>query len=305
MLMNDEKTKYRGSLLHMIFKWQLPTAMLCLLCGALVAVLHHFDYLPAWLQFPSFPLAVIGGALGIFVSFRTNSCYQRWWEGRKLWGRLINTSRHVCTQALAYLPEAEAREAVHRQIAYVHALRCGLREQDPFEDSFIKNSMSAEELEILPGSTNLNHALINRQMRLFMRLNQDDTLNDFRLSDLDESMRHLLDIQGGAERIKKTPFPPAYGFLAIRLTQLYAILLPLCLVSDVSFWVIPANLLICMAFQLINEVGRALENPFTMFWPALPLSAMSITIERNLRQALGEAEIPDAQERTNHNRVLM
>jgi putative membrane protein len=165
--------------------------------------------------------------------------------------------------------------------------------------------MSAEELEILPGSTNLNHALINRQMRLFMRLNQDDTLNDFRLSDLDESMRHLLDIQGGAERIKKTPFPPAYGFLAIRLTQLYAILLPLCLVSDVSFWVIPANLLICMAFQLINEVGRALENPFTMFWPALPLSAMSITIERNLRQALGEAEIPDAQERTNHNRVLM
>ena len=305
MLMNDAKTQYRGSLLHMIFKWQLPTAILCLSSGALVAVLKHFDYLPHWLQFPSFPLAVIGGALGIFVSFRTNSCYQRWWEGRKLWGRLINTSRHVCTQALAYLPEAEARETVHRQIAYVHALRCGLREQDPFEDAFIKSSMSAEELEVLPGSTNLNHALINRQMKLFMRLNQDETLNDFRLSDLDESMRHLLDIQGGAERIKKTPFPPAYGFLAIRITQLYAILLPLCLVDQVSFWVIPANLFICMAFQLINEVGRALENPFTMFWPALPLSAMSITIERNLRQALGETEIPDAQQRTNHNRVLM
>ena len=165
--------------------------------------------------------------------------------------------------------------------------------------------MSAEELEVLPGSTNLNHALINRQMKLFMRLHQEEKLNDFRLSDLDESMRHLLDIQGGAERIKKTPFPPAYGFLAIRLTQLYAILLPLCLVDQVSFWVIPANLFICMAFQLINEVGRALENPFTMFWPALPLSAMSITIERNLRQALGETELPAPQQRSNQNRVLM
>ena len=60
-----------------------------------------------------------------------------------------------------------------------------------------------------------------------------------------------------------------------------------------------------MAFQLINEVGRILENPFTMFWPALPLSAMSLTIERNLRQALGETDIPKPQPRINKNRVLM
>jgi ion channel-forming bestrophin family protein len=67
------------------------------------------------------------------------------------------------------------------------------------------------------------------------------------------------------------------------------------------------NLIICMGFQLINEVGRVLENPFTSFWPALPLSAMSLTIERNLLQALGDTDIPDGQqaENTPSGMVLM
>ena len=92
-------------------------------------------------------------------------------------------------------------------------------------------------------------------------MNAADKLNNFRMSDCDETIRHLLDIQGGAERIKKTPFPPVYGFVATRLTQLYACILPFCLVDQITFWVIPANLVICMSFQLINEVGRVLENP--------------------------------------------
>ena len=120
-------------------------------------------------------------------------------------------------------------------------------------------------------------------------------ITDFWLSDIDESIRHLLDIQGGAERIKKTPLPPIYGFIATRITQMLAILLPLCLVDQIGWWIIPVNLIICMVFQLINDVGRVLENPFTTNWPALPLSAMSLTIERNLRQALGESDLPEPE----------
>ena len=75
------------------------------------------------------PVAVVGGAIGIFVSFRTNSAYDRWWEGRKLWGQLVNSSRHFCSQVLVYLPPGPAGpsplqvELIRRQIAYVHALR--------------------------------------------------------------------------------------------------------------------------------------------------------------------------------------
>ena len=296
MFVSDQKGRYGGSIIYMMFFWQRTTAVLCVLVSTLIAVIHGFGYLPTWMHFPSFPLAVVGGALGIFISFRTNSAYQRWWEGRKLWGRLINTSRHVCTQAITYLPKESAEETVLRQCAYVHALRTGLRDEDAFADEHILRNMQPEEVDGLPGSTNLNHALLNRHMALFKQHHTDRHITDFQLSDFDESVRHLLDIQGGAERIKKTPFPPVYGFLATRLTQIYAILLPLVLVDTVSYWVIPANLVICMAFQLINEVGRTLENPFTTFWPALPLSAMSLTIERNLRQALGQTELPPAEE---------
>jgi putative membrane protein len=277
----------------------------CLFIATLVFLLSYFGLISKTFAIPSFPLAVMGGALGIFVSFRTNSCYQRWWEGRKLWGRLINTSRHICTQAIAYLPEEQAQETVYRQIAYVHALRCGLRNENAFEDEHIKRNLTKEEMSLLPGSTNLNHALLNRHMALFAHLNQEEVVNHFRLSDLDETVRHLLDIQGGAERIKKTPFPPIYGYLATRITQVYAALLPICLVNLLGIWIIPFNLVICMAFQLINEVGRTLENPFTHFYPALPLSAMSLTIERNLRQALGETDLPEGQKPIMNGRILM
>jgi len=303
MFLTDESGRYGGSFLYMMFAWQRTTAALCVVGSAAVATAHHFELLHPSLDFPTFPLAVVGGALGIFVSFRTNSAYQRWWEGRKLWGRLINTSRHLCTQAIAYLPEAEARATVLRQVAYVHALRCGLRHEDPFTDAHLVRSMDPKDHAELQGSTNLNHALINRHMATFVGLNRAGTIDHFWLSDLDESLRHLLDIQGGTERINKTPFPPAYGFLATRLTQMYACVLPFCLVEQLHFWVIPVTLLICMSFQLINEVGRVLENPFTNFWPALPLSAMSLTIERNLRQALGETELPPAEAPITRGRV--
>ena len=295
MFLNSKDQPYRASIFHIFWKWQKKAFFLFLLTGLGVALLHHLEYLPKSEAFPSFPLGVIGGALGIFVSFRSNSAYQRWWEGRKLWGRLINTSRHLCTQAVAYLPTAEAREAVYRQITYVHALRCGLRGQPLHMDDHLLRSVNPAELERLKAATNPNHTLLNAQMKSFVECQKAGQISEFMLSDLDNSVRQLLDIQGGSERIKKTPFPPAYGFLATQLTTLYSILLPLCLVYQLEWWVIPINLVICMAFQMINEVGRVLENPFEDIWPALALNAMSLTIERNLRQALGEDELPDPE----------
>ena len=291
MILNNPARPYRASFYTLLFQWQRKTALWCLLTSTLVAGLAHLGHLSG-IGFPSFPLGVFGGALGIFVSFRTNSAYQRWWEGRKLWGRLINTSRHISSQSIAYLPEEDARRAVHRHVAYVHALRCVLRDQDPQEDQHFCRTLDEAQRAPFKGATNVNHALLLAQLRDFFALRKQGEITEFILSDLDESLRHLLDIQGGCERIKKTPFPPLYGHLASRMTQLYALIFPLCVVAEIGWFTIPATLLICMAFQLINEVGRVLENPFTTHWPALPLSSMSLTIERNIRQALGEEELP-------------
>jgi putative membrane protein len=255
---------------------------------------------------PVTPVAVVGGAIGIFVSFRTNSAYDRWWEGRKLWGRMINVSRHFTSQVLTYLP-AEQRdlqvEVLHRHAAYVHTLRCLLRKQNPVKDDEVLALVSDDERDTIPDESNATHYLLHRTQVALVEAANGGHIDGHRLESLDRSLFEMLSIQGGCERIKKTPMPRGYGFMAELLVEAYAWLLPLALVQEMGVLVIPTTALVCLSFALISEAGRVLEDPFTMFWNGLPLSAMSRGIERDLRRRLGE-ELPPALQ-PDANGVLM
>ncbi len=301
----------QGSFARVVLLWQWRSTLFFALSAVVVVGAHElFPRIRDYLELPTLPLAVVGAALGIFVSFRTNQAYDRWWEGRKLWGRMINTSRHWTTQVMAYLSgeraaaSAEQRRLVLRHVTYVHALRCLLRQQDPFEDPDFRAHLEPDE-DALRGESNLTHALLQRQLDDLVELNRGGALDDFRLQSMDESIRHLLDIQGGCERIKKTPVPPIYGLLSTRIVQFYAFLFPLGVVHDLGWWAVPINLLVCTAFSLIAEAGRVLEDPFTMFFNGLPLSAISRMIEVNVRQRLGDDDLPPLLEPTGSYAVLM
>ncbi|MFN3202519.1 MAG: bestrophin family protein [Bradymonadia bacterium] len=289
----------RGSVLKLLaWQWKL---CLMLALGALIPIVlvKFLDVDATDITLPTLPLTVVGAALGIFVSFRTNSAYDRWWEGRKLWGRLINVSRHLSTQIMCYAG-AKARpvpeQVVRRHIAYVHTLRCLLRKQDPFTDENVVAYLTAEERRTMTGETNLTHALLHRQMATVVQLSHDGHLDAMQVASLDESIRVLLDVQGGCERIKKTPLPRGYGFIAGWLIKAYGFLFPLAVVGQLGWLTIPANMLVGLGFGLISEAGRVLEDPFTLYWNGLPLSDMSRTIERNLLQRLDEVpELPPAQ----------
>ena len=291
---------------RVVFLWQWKFTVFFVLAGLLVtASVEVWDL--RFLELPTMPLAVVGAALGIFVSFRTNQAYDRWWEGRKLWGRMINESRHWASQATKYLDEEGLRtRLVHRHAAYVHALRCLLRQQDPFEDEDFMARIAAvgDELAALREESNLTHALLDRQLGELVEQNRAGALNDLRLQSMDDTLRELINIQGGCERIKKTPMPPLYGLLADRLVEFYAVMFPLALVEELGWWTVPLNLLVCTAFSLIAEAGRVLEDPFTMFYNGLPLSAISRMIEVNTRQRLGETELPPML-KANEQGVLM
>ena len=287
---------------RVVLFWQWRNTLYFTAMGSAVVAAH--ELLDArHVALPTLPLAVVGAALGIFVSFRTNSAYDRWWEGRKLWGRMINESRHWASQVAAYVgDEATRRALIHRHAAYVHALRCLLRGQDPFADEEVARLI--EDDPALRKESNLTHALLSRQLDALVALEAQGALNPFRLASMDTTLRELINIQGGCERIKKTPMPPLYALLATRLVQFYGILFPLAVVRDLGWWTIPVNLLVCIAFALIAEAGRVLEDPFTMFYNGLPLSAMSRMIEVNVRQRLGEAGLPPMLE-PNAQGVLM
>jgi len=281
----------KGSVLGLL-KWQWKFMLFATLTSTAICVAHiHFEL--TWLKLPSFPLAVVGAALGIFVSFRTNSSYDRWWEGRKLWGRMINTSRHITLEAKQYLHGDDAKRAVtRRHIAYVHTLRASLREQALLDDEHIVAYLDDDEKELFKTTSNGCNRLLERQMAVFTQQANDGHIDAFRLQSLDESIRHLLDIQGGCERIKKTPLPRIYGFFAERMIQWFSGLVPLALVPEMGWWAIPVAILVAFGFKMISETGRVLEDPFNMFWNGLPLSTISRMIEINVLDLMDETDLP-------------
>jgi putative membrane protein len=284
----------RGSVLSLL-AWQWKAVVVFVLVSVGMALVHFHVHPGA--KLPALPLAVVGGALGIFVSFRTNSAYARWWEGRQLWGKLVNVSRVFCSQALAYLPpdgegRAVAVRMIRRHIAYVHALRAVLRVQDAMTDADVVAFLSEDEKSALRGESNINHALCHRNVEDVALALRKGWIDSNQLLAFDESLRTVMDVQGGCERIKKTPLPRGYAFIAERLIYAFSVLLPLATIAELGWWVVPVNTLVCLSFMLINETGRVLEDPFTMFWNGLPLMALSRTIEVNLRQRLGETDLP-------------
>jgi putative membrane protein len=290
---------YKGSILG-ILRWQWKAVTLYAAASTAVVLLDKFLDIE-FLYLPTMPLAVIGAALGIFTSFRTNSAYDRWWEGRKLWGLLINVSRHFCTEVISYVlnkggpNHARGDRLVRRHVAYVHTLRCLLRKQDPLKDDKVLEHLLPDEVESLRGESNMTHAILQIQANELVALCDEEVIDEFRLQSLDTTIARLLDIQGGCERIKKTPFPAGYTIMAELLVKVFAFLLPLGLVMQLHWLTVPITVMVCLAFELISEVGRVLEDPFTTFYPALPLTAMSTTIETNLRQRLGDTELPEPE----------
>jgi ion channel-forming bestrophin family protein len=274
-----------------VLAWQWQRALFFAASGGAALALHVGC---SWthLVLPAMPLGVVGGAIGIFTSFRTNSCYARWWEGRQLWGRLINNTRDLGSLAMASFPDDAGRAIVRRTIAHVHVLRCLLRDQDALADERVQAFTTEAERAALVGDRNMTYALLHAQRVALTALADEGRITDQRYLAFDRLLAGLLDVQGGCERIKRTPFPRGYNFIADRLVLLFGVLLPFAMVKDLGWVTVPMNVLVCMSFALISEAGRVLEDPFTLFWNGLPLSALSTTIELNLRQMSGEKDVP-------------
>lgn len=242
------------------------------------------------------PYSVAGFALAIFLAFRNSASYDRWWEGRKLWGGIVNASRAFARQVITFVRgEGDAadvrRDVVYRHVAWLNALRCQLRGQDPFSE--IAAYLDPDELEALRGQKNVAAALLHENgARLAEARAQGLLSSDHLLAAIDRSLVELVNMQGGCERIKATPLPLAYAFFTRSFVRAYCFALPFGLVEHMG--VATAVVVVALTFVLLvlETIGRLLEDPFTMGPNCLPLSAICRNIEINLRQQLGERELP-------------
>jgi putative membrane protein len=252
------------------------------------------------------PFTLIGFALSIFLGFRNNTAYDRWWEGRKLWGALINTTRSLARQVLTLISEvpegrtlssAEKKEIhtlqaelVHRVIAFTHALRLSLREIDDLSD--LKGLLPDDEIESLKTESNRPSAISKGTADRIQRAWARGWVHPLHVGVMEQSLVALTDIQGACERIKNTPIPLTYTTLIHRIVAVYCYGLPFGVVSEVGFLTPIVVLVVAYAFFGLDTIGDEIEQPFGTDDNDLPLDQMSRLIEVNLRQRLGETDLP-------------
>lgn len=253
----------------------------------------------------SLPATVLGIALSILVGFRVNSAYDRWWEGRRLWGAITNDSRTMARQLTTFLwyrnrlkagatcdeRDAYVREMVYRQIAFAYALKNHLRRLDPWEE--IKEFLSEKEFENLKLQKHVPNALLQNQAVCLQEIDEKEFVTDFRHVQLETKLSALCDSMGGCERIKNTVFPRQYSVYSTLFINVYTHLLPFVFVSKTGWVTIPITLVIGFIFFALDKIATNIENPFENTINDTPMSAICRTIEINLRQQLGETNLPD------------
>src|SRR5271170_8067225 len=277
-----------------------PLLLLLLYDLAIVAVYKLTPW--GWVALPHIPLSLFGSAIGIIVAFRNQSAYGRWWEARILWGSIVNNSRSWARQVTtgmlslkgddaAELKEMQ-RRMVHLQIAYVHALRQHLRGVEPW--TVLAPLLDERELEMLRGQRNVPMVIQEWMGQLLLECQVREWIDALQWRAMDESLNDLTDAQGGAERIKNTPMPKQYDYFPRLFVHIYCVLLPLALVSNMGWFTPLGSTLVGFIFLALDKIGRDLEDPFENTIYDVPLTSITMTIEVNLRQLLGETELPPA-----------
>lgn len=231
------------------------------------------------------PFTLIGLALSIFMNFRNNACYDRWWEGRKLWGQLIITARSFSreTSTLAQ----ELREPL---LMGVCGFARGLAARLCGGDEIGATGWVVSEAGASP--PNPTDSVLAELGSLCARLMQDGVINAIHYSVLEIRLTELSQVQAGCERIKAAPLPFAYSLLLHRTAYLFCLLLPFALAPLLSWWTPLPVIIIGYTFFGLDSLSDQLEDPFGSDVYDLPLDAMVRTIERELLFALGRSALP-------------
>lgn len=233
------------------------------------------------------PFTLIGLALSIFLSFRNNACYERWWEARKHWGGLIVEARSLARTLNALLPgpgeDALRRTALRRVAGFTHGLHARLRGAD--EAAAVAPWLPAGEEAATLCPTDAALAGLSADLAEAMRRG---ALSDVLFGVLEAKIAGLSAIQAACERIRTTPLPFAYTLLLYRTAWLYCLFLPVGLSGSLG-WATPAAVaLVAYTFFGLDALGDELEEPFGTDPNDLPLDAMLRTVEAIVLDALGE-----------------
>ncbi len=277
---------------------------------------------------PYTPLGTLGIAVAFYLGFKNSQSYDRLWEARKIWGGIVNASRNFANEVLSYVTPtsrdpAAIERLVFRHLAYVNSLRLQLRQTagfgarsnvpdlglpDPQQDaSRVREFLPKNEADAILQTVNPATHMLRAQGRELGELCNHGELSEFRQIALMETLRQLYELQGRCERIKNTPFPRQYGSFATIFVWIFVLLLPFGLISELrefgphAIWLaVPLSVLISWFFMTMEIVGDTSEDPFENYVNDVPMTALCRSIEVDLRQLLGNQDLPAPIEPINN-----
>ncbi len=240
---------------------------------------------------PLAPYEILGAALGALLIFRTNAGYERWWEGRKLWGGMINQSRNLAIQSLAHGPaNAEwRRRIVNWTAAFAHVARRSLRGERTLPE--LIHLIGSEQARRIESADHMPSAAALAISSLLREAVETHGMDAFSVHRAEQERAQLIDHIGACERILKTPLPVAYSIEIRQFIFVFLVALPFGILEKAS-WLTPlVTALVAFPILALDEIGVELQNPFsTERLNHLPLDDICQQLERNLLSLLEDAD---------------
>lgn len=315
------------------WKHTLLFAAWCSVAVALSRILayHHYQVV-----IPMEPISLMGIAVAFYLGFKNEKAFARFWEARTIWGGIVNYSRSWGNGVLSFLDlgesvrdprlASEAKVLIYRHIAWLHALTLNLRKRnhsspdlaaypsslarghtrpEQFEEA-LTSYLQRDELEEVLDHANVPAQLLRFQGRHLRRLAREQRLGTYYHAELTRLLEELYNLQGACERIKSTPLPRQYAHTSHTMVRVFCLILPLALVGPMGsktlmedLLTIPITALVGWTFLMSERIGDSSEDPFENFMHDVPMSALSRTIEIDLREMIRDSDVPEPAQPEN------
>jgi putative membrane protein len=309
-----------------------------IIIGLVPVVLYQVAGL-TWIAIPWTVVGLLGTATAFIVGFKNIQTYNRTWEARQIWGAILNSSRAWGTMSRDFISNKEkSKLLVYRHFAWLTALRYAMRDsrawettnkayneeykafysiperETPLEEE-LKKYLSGEELKYILSTKNRAAQILSLQSKTTKELFDNNETDAYRFVEMQKAIKDLFDQQGRSERIKNFPYPRQFATINSFFIKLFCLLLPFGMLKEFDklnesidgfmkgnmVWlVIPFSVLISWVYTALEQVGESTENPFEGAANDVPISQMSRTIEIDMREMLGETDLPSALQPKNN-----
>ncbi|WP_294299223.1 bestrophin family protein [uncultured Chryseobacterium sp.] len=227
--------------------------------------------------------SLLGFVLSLLLVFRTNTAYDRWWEGRKLWGKLVNDTRNFAIKISMILGnDRQYTEQISRYLKFFpHLLAKHLSKEST--RLALDEDYSEIEKELRNHGPSELVILMSHQLN---QLKKEGKISDVEMLYLDTQLSGFLDVCGGCERIKNTPIPYSYSSFIKKFIILYVLALPIAYVINIGNYIIPLTVFIYYVLMSLELIAEEIEDPFNNDENDIPMETIAQNIEKNVHQIM-------------------